>query len=114
MRIARGVQNKVLEAMAMARPVVVTGAAMEGIEKLPGQKICDDVDSFVDYCLALLHHGDTEKTGETGRQRVLKDFSWDENLVKLESLLGDMNSADNTDHTTSNTSSTAAIREAAL
>jgi sugar transferase (PEP-CTERM/EpsH1 system associated) len=31
LRIARGVQNKVLEAMAMAKPVVVTSAAMEGV-----------------------------------------------------------------------------------
>jgi len=92
MRIARGVQNKVLEAMAMERPVVVTGAAMEGIEKLPGQKVCDDANSFLDYCLQLLQQGDIENTGVAGRERVLKDFSWDQNLHKLESLLGDKNS----------------------
>lgn len=89
MRIARGVQNKVLEAMAMQRPVVVTGAAMEGIEKLPGQKICDDAESFLAYCLQLLQQGDIEHTAVAGRQRVLSDFNWDQNLVKLESLFGD-------------------------
>ncbi|MFX4404606.1 glycosyltransferase, partial [Acinetobacter baumannii] len=31
LRIARGIQNKVLEAMAMARPVIASGAAAEGI-----------------------------------------------------------------------------------
>ena len=35
MRIARGIQNKVLEAMAMARPVVLTSGALEGIEADP-------------------------------------------------------------------------------
>ena len=35
MRIARGIQNKVLEAMAMARPVVLTAAALEGIAADP-------------------------------------------------------------------------------
>ncbi len=92
MRIARGVQNKVLEAMAMAKPVVVTGAAMEGIEKLPGQRICDDAESFLDYCLQLLEEGDVENTGVAGRERVLTDFSWDQNLYRLEGLLGDKSS----------------------
>jgi len=110
MRIARGVQNKVLEAMAMERPVVVTGAAMEGIEKLPGQKICDDVDSFLKYCLNLLQKGDTESTGVKGRQRVLKDFSWDQNLVKLETLLGDKNA----DAVIASQVETDPVREAAL
>ena len=35
MRIARGIQNKVLEAMAMARPVVLTSGALEGIDADP-------------------------------------------------------------------------------
>ena len=38
MRIARGIQNKVLEAMAMARPVVVTPDALEGIAAHPGTR----------------------------------------------------------------------------
>ena len=89
MRIARGVQNKVLEAMAMERPVVVTGAAMEGIELLPGQMICDSEQDFVDYCLHLLIEGDANQTGKAGRTRVLEDFNWDQNLLKLETLFGD-------------------------
>ena len=36
MRIARGIQNKVLEAMAMGRPTVVTADALEGIKAVPG------------------------------------------------------------------------------
>ena len=39
MRIARGIQNKVLEAMAMARPVVVTPDALEGIAAQPGTEV---------------------------------------------------------------------------
>jgi glycosyltransferase involved in cell wall biosynthesis len=39
LRIARGVQNKVLEAMAMARPVVASPAAFEGIEAEPGRDL---------------------------------------------------------------------------
>jgi glycosyltransferase involved in cell wall biosynthesis len=39
LRIARGIQNKVLEAMAMARPVVASPAAFEGIEAEPGKHL---------------------------------------------------------------------------
>ena len=113
MRIARGVQNKVLEAMAMEKPVVVTGAAMEGIEQLPGQKICDDTTSFFDYCLKLLQEGDTENTGATGRQRVLKDFSWDQNLLRLESLFGDFDNPVNSDSVISDPLLTGVVQEAA-
>jgi len=114
MRIARGVQNKVLEAMAMQRPVVVTGAAMEGIEKLPGQRICDDAESFIDYCLQLLSEGDIDKTGEAGRQRVLKDFNWDQNLVRLESLLGDSSRSANLENTISELLSSESAQGTAL
>ena len=37
--IARGVQNKVLEAMAMGRPVVASPQAAEGIRAKPGEEI---------------------------------------------------------------------------
>ncbi len=40
LRIARGIQNKVLEAMAMARPVVATPAAFEGVRAVPGRDLC--------------------------------------------------------------------------
>src|SRR3546814_9086518 len=39
LRIARGVQNKVLEAMALACPVVASPAAFEGIEAKPGRDL---------------------------------------------------------------------------
>jgi hypothetical protein len=38
LRIARGIQNKVLEAMAMATPVVVSPQALEGIDAEPGHR----------------------------------------------------------------------------
>ena len=36
LRVARGIQNKILEAMAMARPVVVSSAAASGVTAVPG------------------------------------------------------------------------------
>jgi len=54
MRIARGIQNKVLEAMAMARPVVVTSDALEGIAATPGQEVllADSAEAFAAACIA--------------------------------------------------------------
>src|SRR3546814_11040439 len=37
--LARGVQNKLLEAMAMARPVVASAAAATGIDAVPGEHL---------------------------------------------------------------------------
>ena len=39
LRLARGVQNKVLEAMAMAKPVVTTSAAIQGITAVDGNHL---------------------------------------------------------------------------
>ena len=49
MRIGRGIQNKVLEGMAMARPVIVTPQALEGIDARPDKHLllARDSDEFV-------------------------------------------------------------------
>ena len=49
MRIGRGIQNKVLEGMAMARPVIVTPQALEGIEASPDKHLllARDSEGFV-------------------------------------------------------------------
>ncbi|MGZ5925632.1 MAG: TIGR03087 family PEP-CTERM/XrtA system glycosyltransferase, partial [Rhizomicrobium sp.] len=54
MRIARGIQNKVLEAMAMGRPTVVTADALEGIKAVPGADLllADGAADFAKACLA--------------------------------------------------------------
>jgi sugar transferase (PEP-CTERM/EpsH1 system associated) len=93
MRIARGIQNKVLEAMAMEKPVVATHAAMEGIEPVAGQLVCNSEQQFIDSCLDLLSNGDQHRTGPAGRESILASFNWEQNLLRLESLLGDNKAA---------------------
>ncbi len=60
MRIARGIQNKVLEAMAMARPVVLTPDALEGIDATPGREVilAETASAFADACIALVQGPD--------------------------------------------------------
>jgi sugar transferase (PEP-CTERM/EpsH1 system associated) len=88
MRVARGIQNKVLEAMAMARPVVVTQGALTGIDAVPGEELllADTPAAFVQACLqAATPHG--HALGAAARARVLRDYAWEERLKRFDSLL---------------------------
>lgn len=89
LRIARGLQNKVLEAMAMQKPVVATPSAMEGIrvDESFFSLVTDDEDSFSERCISLLEHGDINRLGEKGRQLIIKEYSWESNLEKFDSFL---------------------------
>src|SRR5207248_10370759 len=55
MRIARGIQNKVLEAMAMGKPVIATPGALEGISAEPGRDVllCVDAPQIADAACRL-------------------------------------------------------------
>lgn len=79
LRIARGVQNKVLEAMAMARPVVVTTAGMEGIPESENLDVVvtDEPQAFADAVLTVLRQG--IKRSNSNREYVMHQFSWQQN-----------------------------------
>ncbi len=89
MRVARGVQNKVLEAMAMARPVVVSPKGLEGIDAEDNNHVlvAESEDEFADRVVELLsgRHG---HLGASARQFVVSRFSWDNNLPEVVQLLG--------------------------
>lgn len=82
LRIARGIQNKVLEAMAMATPVVVSPQALEGIDAEPGLDLvlADGADAFVDAVAAMLD-APQGAMGRAARQRVERQYSWPSNLA---------------------------------
>lgn len=89
LRIARGVQNKVLEAMAMARPVLATRMAMEGIQPCPGLEslVTETSEAMVRQALAALSGDTLAHTGQRGRECVLRSYNWGENLGRIELLL---------------------------
>ncbi len=90
LRIARGVQNKVLEAMAMAQPVLATPAAMEGILPCPDLQgtVADDPTALAQRILTLLADPDQrEQRGRAGRDWVLRHYHWDRNLSRISFLL---------------------------
>jgi glycosyltransferase involved in cell wall biosynthesis len=88
LRVARGVQNKVLEAMAMARRVVVTPQAAEGIQEFDGltRDCMPDARSFADRCIELIRAHAV--TADENRDFVCRHYDWERNLSRLEPLLG--------------------------
>lgn len=87
MRIARGVQNKVLEAMAMAKPVVMTSMGQEGIDVDDYQRtlVIDDPDLMADKIIELIHQD--ERLYSNNREWIIQRYSWDGALEKLPSLM---------------------------
>lgn len=85
MRIARGVQNKVLEAMAMALPTVTTSQGYEGINADRDQelRVVDDAGDWVDSLVSLLTENSHASMGQAARQRVVMDYSWQSSLLRL-------------------------------
>lgn len=89
LRIARGIQNKVLEAMSMAKPVIASLAAIEGIEAIVGQEIllAEDATAFIARISAQLTEPD-ERLGQAARMRMAQSYDWESSLQRLDALLG--------------------------
>jgi glycosyltransferase involved in cell wall biosynthesis len=90
LRIARGIQNKVLEAMAMGRPVVLSEAPAVGLLATPGVhcEVAGDAGAFADRVVALLRDpARRERMGAAARERVVEAYSWEAHLGVLERLL---------------------------
>jgi sugar transferase (PEP-CTERM/EpsH1 system associated) len=88
LRVARGVQNKVLEAMAMALPVVVSPQALEGIDASPGAEVllADGAEAFAQAVIRVLGEDDLALRARA-RERVERLYSWPSNLAKIETRL---------------------------
>ena len=87
LRLARGVQNKVLEAMAMARPVVAAATCVEAIEAQPGREIlaAGDAAEHAERIAALLtDQPRATAVGQAGRACVLTRYSWPARLAGLD------------------------------
>jgi len=91
LRVARGVQNKILEAMAMARAVVASAACAQPLSAVPGREIlvAGDASEFAARVIEALD-SDWTSVGAAARARVLGDYQWDRNLALVDALLDDM------------------------
>ncbi len=90
LRLARGVQNKVLEAMAMGKAVVTTTRANAGILADEGKHllIADTADDFIDKIESLLKdRGRADQLAMAAREFVMTRYDWKSNMEKLEQLI---------------------------
>lgn len=91
LEIARGVQNKVLEAMSMQVPVVLSPGAATGIEACDGRDfiIAADDEDLAEAVIGLA--GDEkrrERMGHCAREWIVANASWDAALAQLPVYLG--------------------------
>ncbi len=89
MRAASGIQNKVLEPMAMGKAIVATPLATEGLRLTDGQHVmlAQDPEAFAQKVLALLADAQLRRQlGDRAREHVLSHHHWRSNAVIFNKL----------------------------
>ena len=87
LRIARGVQNKVLEAVAMAKTVVATPQAIAGVTGAIRAHCAIDEQpaGFAARVIAQLNNPPSPNFA--GRQAILEQYNWQRNLARIDAYL---------------------------
>lgn len=90
LRVARGIQNKILEAMAMARPVVAATSCVDAMDVAPGDEVLAAADEAgyiaeVDACLRAPDRA--HAIGAAGRDCVVRRYSWPAHLGRIDAHL---------------------------
>jgi sugar transferase (PEP-CTERM/EpsH1 system associated) len=96
LRLARGIQNKLLEAMAMGLPCVTSTIAWNATEIAAGEGIlaADEPKEFAAHILRLLHDSEY-RTQMAGRARgaVEADYRWDMQMARLDRVIAAVTAA---------------------
>ncbi|TVT76020.1 MAG: TIGR03087 family PEP-CTERM/XrtA system glycosyltransferase [Denitromonas halophila] len=97
LRVARGIQNKVLEAMSMGRPVVVSAASAKGLRGEAGvsHEIAESPDDYVEAISRCLRPEVGKSMGLAARQIVLEQYAWDAHLKAIPQALSALNEKKN-------------------
>jgi sugar transferase (PEP-CTERM/EpsH1 system associated) len=87
-RIAQGIQNKILEALAAGLPVVATTAAAQGLTSIEGLPIAvaDDPGDFADSILRFLDKPPDAEELRICHGRLKRQYSWEMNLSLFDRL----------------------------
>ncbi len=90
MRTGTGIKNKVLEAWACARPVVMTGRATNGLVLPPGHAglVQDTAAGLAETAAGLLQDGNARRRlGRAARAVAAREFTWDGAAGRMDGLL---------------------------
>jgi len=90
LRMARGIQNKLLEAMAMGLPCVTSTLAWRGTSIPPGEGVlvADEPKDFITHIVRILR--DAELRGQLSRRArraVEADYDWEAQLSRLDAVI---------------------------
>ena len=87
LRIARGVQNKVLEALAMARRVVATANAVQGIPGAVQNGVCVRDEPGALAAAVVERLATPDDAAPAGRRFVLERYTWQTQVDAVAELL---------------------------
>jgi len=90
LRIARGVQNKVLQALALGMPVVATPQALEGIDARPGYHlaVAAEAEPFARAVITYLRDpAKAWSAGAAARRHMARRYRWEQTLAPLDALV---------------------------
>ena len=89
LRIARGVQNKVLEAQAMGLAVVCTPHAAAGLTNAATAplRLASAEEEFAESTIAAIRKSEFEHSCAEPRNYILKNYDWEQNLNLVSSFI---------------------------
>ena len=88
--IARGTQNKILEAMAMGVPVVTSSIAAGGVDALANQHllVADNAAEVTQAILRIVENpAERERLALAGRERMLSHHAWPRSMARLDAII---------------------------
>lgn len=90
LNIARGTQNKILEAMAMGVPVVTSAIAAGGVdaESVTHFLVANTPQEYADAVLSIVENsGERDRLAHSGRQRMLSHHAWTKSMERLDKMV---------------------------
>lgn len=90
LHIARGTQNKILEAMAMGVPVVTSAIAAGGVDAdaIAHFLVADTPQAYAQAIMEIVNNpAERARLAEAGRQRMLSHHAWPHSMRRLDAII---------------------------
>jgi glycosyltransferase involved in cell wall biosynthesis len=90
LNIARGTQNKILEAMAAGVPVVASRVAAGGVDAVAGEHfaVASTPDEYAQAILRILGvPAERRRLAIAGRERMLSHHAWNRSMQRLDRII---------------------------